>query len=612
MIRPATHYHILAFLWPIMRKRIVVLLIMVAMMILGIVLGLLQPFFYKEAIDTLAETGVHDLSALRHSLLMVFWGVLLGMAFLTLHELSALLLAGIDAFVMSEAHEKVFAHVQHLSTNFHNNTFAGSTIRKIGRGTDAIENMLDRMWFDFFPLFITLIGIIIILFVIAPVLGFVVIVATIIYAPISIFLSLRFAAFQEWTDRQDTRVTASMVDAITGNASVKAFSAERREEARHYGVLSEWRQRAVKTWRYGNVTSWIQFMLMMLIELVLLSFAVWLWYRGEFTAGSFLLIYFYMGRLWGHLQNIGRNVRQYLQASAHLQEMVGLYHLPCGVADRAHAVQLTVINGAIAFRNVTFAYPSTHSPAADVPRAGFPTMKVEEERSRNIFQNFSVDIESGEKIALVGHSGGGKSTFVKLLLRLYDLDSGRIMIDGQNIAAVKQESLRRSIGLMPQDPLLFHRSIAENISYGKPGASSGDIEHVAKLAHAHEFIRSLPQGYDTLVGERGVKLSGGERQRVAIARAILAATPILILDEATSSLDSLSEKYIQEALDVLMRGRTTIVIAHRLSTIKKVDRILVIEDGKIVEEGSHGALIRKKDGVYKRFYDLQAGGFIGE
>ena len=218
----------------------------------------------------------------------------------------------------------------------------------------------------------------------------------------------------------------------------------------------------------------------------------------------------------------------------------------------------------------------------------------------------SIDISSGEKLALVGPSGSGKSTFVKLIQRLYNVTDGRILIDGQDIAGVSMESLRRQVALVPQEPSLFHRSLSENISYGSPGASQDAIIAAAKKAFAHEFIETLPKGYDTLVGERGVKLSGGERQRVAIARAILADAPILILDEATSSLDSISEHYIQKALEELMKGRTTITIAHRLSTIQKADRILVFDKGEIIEQGNHDSLMARPGSRYKALYDMQA------
>src|SRR6202046_2239559 len=234
-------------------------------------------------------------------------------------------------------------------------------------------------------------------------------------------------------------------------------------------------------------------------------------------------------------------------------------------------------------------------------------------RTEPLFRNFSLRIEPGERVGLVGHSGSGKSSFVKLLHRLYDVSSGRILVDGQDIALVTQESLRAQLALVPQEPILFHRSLAENIAYGRPDARIADIEEAARLANAHEFILRQPKGYHTLVGERGVKLSGGERQRVALARAFLANSPVLVLDEATSSLDSESEALIQEAMGRLIVGRTAIVIAHRLSTVRMLDRILVFEQGSVVEEGTHEALVRRTGGTYKRLFERQALGlFVDE
>ncbi len=254
------------------------------------------------------------------------------------------------------------------------------------------------------------------------------------------------------------------------------------------------------------------------------------------------------------------------------------------VDDLSGARALAVTHGRVIFDEVTFGYAGAARP---------------------LFDRFSLEIRPGEKVGLVGASGAGKSTFVKLLQRLYDLDSGRILIDGQDIAMVTQASLRRAIGLVPQDPALFHRSIAENIAYGRPGAPTAAIKKAAALAHADIFVQRLPNGYRTLVGERGVKLSGGERQRVAIARAILAATPILVLDEATSSLNSLSEALIRDAIDHLSAGRTTLVVAHRLSTVRRLDRILVFEAGRVIEDGSHKDLVARPGGVYRRLFETQ-------
>jgi ATP-binding cassette subfamily B protein len=273
-----------------------------------------------------------------------------------------------------------------------------------------------------------------------------------------------------------------------------------------------------------------------------------------------------------------------------MEELVSLQEESLGVADAIEAKPLRVKRGAITFDRVGFTYSGQLNP---------------------LFTNFSVSIRPGERIGLVGHSGSGKTTFVKLLHRLYDIDGGRILIDGQDIALVSQGSLRAQLALVPQEPILFHRSLAENIAYGRPNASSTEIEEAACLANAHDFIKQQPKGYATLVGERGVKLSGGERQRIALARAFLANAPVLVLDEATSSLDSESETAIQEAMERLMVGRTSIVIAHRLSTVRMLDRILVFDHGRIVEEGSHDVLVQN-EGTYQRLFEKQALGLISD
>jgi ATP-binding cassette subfamily B protein len=266
------------------------------------------------------------------------------------------------------------------------------------------------------------------------------------------------------------------------------------------------------------------------------------------------------------------------------------YHLtPPKIVDRPGAVPLRVERGAVRFERVRFHYRGHDRP---------------------LFDGLDVAIRAGERVALVGRSGSGKTTFTKLLQRLHEIQGGRILVDGQDIAGVTLESLRRAIALVPQEPVLFHRSLAENIAYARPDATQAEVERAARLAHADAFIDRLPDRYATLVGERGVKLSGGERQRVAIARAILADRPILVLDEATSSLDSEAEGLIQDALERLMAGRTTVVIAHRLSTVRSVDRILVFEQGRIVEEGNHEALLARPNGAYRRLHRLQAAGLV--
>jgi len=270
---------------------------------------------------------------------------------------------------------------------------------------------------------------------------------------------------------------------------------------------------------------------------------------------------------------------------------VDVHVTPLGIEDRSTAKAISIEEGRIGFENVTFQYGSHTTP---------------------LYKDFSVTIPAGQRVGLVGHSGSGKTTFVKLIQRLYDVTGGRITIDGQDVAESTQESLRRQVAIVPQEPILFHRSLAENIGYGRPDATPEEIEDAARLANAHDFIAALPKGYRTLVGERGVKLSGGERQRVALARAFLADAPILILDEATSSLDSESEALIQQAIERLMVGRTAIIIAHRLSTVRSLDRILVFDQGRIAEDGTHEQLLALDGGVYRRLFERQAGGIRRE
>ena len=589
MSRSVTHLQVLAFVWHYVRRYKLLVTLMVSFLLIQISCTLVQPLFYKQAVDLISAADPADPGVVRQVILFVLIGIACGVTSLTLHEVATLCLSWMDTKILRQVHSDVFAKIQRLSTRFHISTFAGSTARKINRGVDAVESVIDQMWFHFLPIFVFVTGLATVLTIFAPLLGIVMIVGILVYIAVAVSLNLVLARYYSWASEQDTNLTASLVDTITGNALVKAFSAEVYEEGRHGEVVTEWRRRWWISWRNANLFTWIQFMVLMCVELAALLTAVYLWYRGEFTAGGFIVAIFYIGQIWGRVFDIGRNIREYIKAVAYGEEMVEMYQQPYGVADQEDATDLTVTKGTVALNSITFTYENTDQP---------------------IYEDFSLEIAGGEHIALVGHSGGGKSTFVKLLMRLYDMDAGTITIDGQNIAGVTQESLRKNVALVPQDPILFHRSVGENIAYARPDATAEEIEEAARRAHAHEFISKLPDTYNTLVGERGVKLSGGERQRVAIARAILADKPILVLDEATSSLDSASELHIQEGLKELMKGRTAIVIAHRLSTIKAVDRIVVIENGEILEQGSHSELLKLDGGLYRELYELQAGGFM--
>jgi len=585
------HIDVLRFVWRYTRSHAWALLLIVAFSAVSTGCFLLQPFFYRRAIDAIAAATRPDITTFWYAVKQFVFGVGVAVVAFVIEQGGGLFLGKVEAKVMRSAHADVFAIVQRHAMGFHVNQFAGATSRKITRGTDAIEGILDKIFLNFLPTIILMIGFMIVLSLLAFPIALAMLFGTIVYAGITVVLNLALTRVYNWVDYQDTRVTGNLVDAISSNALVKSFAAEPREDLRHGTLLREWERRQWLAWTVSTSITLVQYLLLLVIELVVFALAVWLWYRGRFSAGGFIILIFYMGQLWGRLWDFGRNVREYIRAISRGEEMVEIASQPLGVRDIPHAAALIVRRGEVRFDGVRFGYEHVTS---------------------SVFKDFSIRIAPGERIALVGHSGGGKSTFVKLLLRLYDIQAGRILIDDQDIATVTQESLRSAIALVPQDPILFHRSIAENIAYGKPDATKEEIEHAAHAAHAHEFIEVLPQGYDTLVGERGVKLSGGERQRVAIARALLADKPILVLDEATSSLDSLSEKYIQEALAQLMQRRTSIVIAHRLSTIRQADRILVIDQGNIVEEGTHASLLKRENGIYRNLFELQAGGFLGK
>ncbi len=494
------------------------------------------------------------------------------------------------ARVMHELTQDAFRRVQVYSTDWHANHFAGSTVRSITRGMWAFDTFGDTLYINLLPTAVVLCGVTLALFATFPLVGGLAIGFTILFTAVSIGLVEGWAApALARSNEADTEIGGALADAIGGNAAVKSFAAELREEERFAGVMEAWRAVTLVAWGRMVSTSFIQGALWVGFKGAVLASAVWLWSTGAASVGDvvFILICHYV--IGGYLRDIGHHIRNLQKAVSELEDVVLYAARPIDIVDAPDAKPLTVERGEITFDQVTFAY------------AG---------QSRGTYRDFSITLKAGEKVALVGVSGSGKSTFTKLIQRLYELEGGRILIDGQDIARVTQASLRQAIAVVPQDPALFHRSLAQNIAYGRPDAGRGEVLAAAGQAHADRFIDQLPLGYETLVGERGIKLSGGERQRIAVARAILAATPVLILDEATSALDSESEAMIQDALETLMEGRTTIIIAHRLSTIRHVDRILVFEDGHVVEDGSHDALLANPSGLYRRLYEIQAGGFL--
>lgn len=571
------------------RQRGTVAYILLAMG-LGTAADLLLPVFSGRLVDAIAtgaRVRTHALGEAERAI-----GYMLGLgAVLTISRYVGIMgVSRLTIRLMSRMAADAFSRVLRLSTDWQANNFAGSIVRRITRGMWAVDLLNDTLLLALFPAILVLTGSAIVLGTHWLSMGLLVAAAASLYVAASVCVSVGYVApAARLSNLQDTRIGATLADAITCNAVVKSFGAEAREESRLAHVFAKWSRRTFRHWAFATRGSALQLTLLTGFRNGVALYALFLWWRGLATPGdvTFVLTSYFI--VHGYLRDIGQHVANLQRSVNEMEEMVELQQQPLGVDDRAGAKPLVVTAGEIVFDRVGFTYSRQSSP---------------------LFSDFSLRIAPGERVGLVGHSGSGKTTFVKLLHRLYDLNGGEIRIDGQTIADVQQDSLRAQLALVPQEPILFHRSLAENIAYGRPDATREEIEEAACLANAHDFISAQVKGYGTLVGERGVKLSGGERQRVALARAFLANAPVLVLDEATSSLDSESEAAIQEAMERLMVGRTAIVIAHRLSTVRMLDRILVFDKGQIIEEGTHESLVRKMGGTYQRLFEKQAMGLV--
>jgi ATP-binding cassette, subfamily B, bacterial len=552
----------------------------------GALADVLTPYFAGRLVNALA-TAAHAKAAAFDAALSAFAALIaLGVAAALLRYLMFLDIIALTLRMMSEIAGNAFHRVQRFSSDWHANSFAGSTVRKITRGMWALDLLNDTLLIGLLPSLAMLVGATVLLGMHWPAMGAVVGAGALVYVVVTAGLSVGFVApAARLGNAWDTRMGGALADAVTCNSVVKAFGAELREEERLSRVVGKWRSRTRRAWVRGTANGGAQNAMLAAMQAAMLGAALILWMRDEASVGdiTFALTMFLV--LQGYLRDVGMLVRNLQRSVNDMEELVALENHPLGIDDEPDAPAIAIERGEIRFEHVTFRYDAHAAP---------------------LYADFSMRIAPGERIGLIGHSGSGKTTFIKLIQRLYDVQSGAILIDGQDIARVRQASLRAQIAIVQQEPLLFHRTLSENIAYARPGATRAEIERAARLANAHEFIAALPKGYETLVGERGVKLSGGERQRVAIARAFLADAPILIFDEATSSLDSESEALIQQAMERLMVGRTTIVIAHRLSTVRALDRLLVLDRGRIVEQGDHDALIRIERGIYRRLFERQA------
>jgi ATP-binding cassette subfamily B protein len=555
------------------------------------------PVAAGRLVDALGETARQGMAGagadVAGDAAAVALGVLTGVMALyqLLNYLGGLVWNKMAALCMSGVLNDGFARIQHFSADWHANTFAGSTVHKLTRGKWSYEHISNILLRQFLPLSLVILGLAGVMLARFPTVGI------LFLAMVSVYLALSVALATRWVRPANVRAAAadsqiggSVADAVSNNAAVKAFGAEAREEALFRRVTGRWRDLALVSWARGQHMSLIQQALWLSLQAGMLVLLIGLARRGAATPGDVAFVITACFQLGGSLRQVGDHIRTLQRASAELADLIEFKTAPLGVADVPAAMPLRIGGphgrGEIVFDNVRFAYPGQ---GPDRPP---------------LYDGFDLRIAPGEKVALVGPSGSGKSTFVKLIQRLYDVNDGAIWIDGQDIASVQQSSLRRCVSIVPQEPVLFHRSLADNIAYARPDASEAEIIECARRARAHEFIACLAKGYRTLVGERGVKLSGGERQRVAIARAFLADAPIVVFDEATSSLDTVTEKLIQAAMAELMAGRTTIIVAHRLSTVRDADRILVFDAGQIVEQGNHAELLAR-GGAYARLHAVE-------
>jgi len=573
---------LLPYLWPKdsheLRTRVVVA---VALLIFAKLINVAIPFFYKAVVDGLTAPEAGAIIALPLAALLAYGGARLGTAVFA--QLRDAIFAKVAQHAGRQVSLSVFNHLFQLSLGYHLSRRTGELSRAIDRGVRAITFMLGMVLFNILPTlfeFALVIGILLINYDWPfALITFVTIVG---YAVFTIVATEWRTQYRRMMNTEDNAVSAKAVDSLLNYETVKTFTNERLEAERFDQTLARYEGAAIKSQTTLAALNFGQAAIVAVGVTAIMIVAAQGVVAGRLTVGDVVLVNAFLLQLYQPLNILGFVYRELKQSLADLETLASLLAKKPEIADRADAEPLMLRGGEVRFENVGFGYDSR----------------------RAILRDIDFTLPAGQSLAVVGSSGTGKSTIVRLLFRFYDVDSGQISIDGQDIRGVTQHSLRSSIGLVPQDTVLFNDTIRTNIAYGQADADQVAIENAARAAQIHDFIESLPDGYDTLVGERGLKLSGGEKQRVAIARMVLKNPPILILDEATSALDSLTEQQIQTALHALAAGRTTLMIAHRLSTVVDADQILVIEDGKVIEHGRHQDLL-ERNGSYAEMWTRQ-------
>ncbi len=546
------------------------------------------PFILKHIIDRVFELNSNKeniLHAVKY-LALLYLALWIGMACVmrTLDWMKLQLFPSLRADIVNS----MFSYLSRHSYSYYQNNFAGSLSNKISDmadGTNAILRTIDEAFAQTLGLVVATIT----MFVVHPIFAGIFFIWALCFIGVAYYFSKNIQLLSHIYATSKTSLVGKIVDSISNAMNMRMFARHNEEQQNIHTAVDDvvLKSRAMQR-RILHMHIIFDVSIIILLSAMMFGL-IHMYSKGLVTAGDFAFV---ISLSIAKLFNLWYIASQFVEFAEHIgkcSQALTIITAPHDITDRPGAKPLTVKNGSIEFNNVTFHY----------------------NKNNTLFENKNILINPGEKVGLVGFSGSGKSTFINLIMRFFDVESGSITIDSQNIQDVTQDSLRQHISMIPQDTSLFHRSLMENIRYGKLTATDDEVIQASKQAHCHEFIEQLPDGYASLVGERGIKLSGGQRQRIAIARAILKNAPIVILDEATSALDSVTEKHIQHGLHELMSGRTTIVIAHRLSTLSEMDRILVFDNGHIIEDGSHEQLIHH-NGHYARMWNMQAGGFLPE
>jgi len=586
-LKPPPSISLRGFIWKFLRMQPWSFFFIFLLSIVWAIDSTVWPYLLRLIIDTLTAYDTNRSEAWHALKWMLVAGVFLWIfvevSFRTRDFIRARAFPKLEADIRMA----MFDHIQHHSPKYFNENFSGSLANKIGDMTSQVTAMLENLMV-FIPAVLACIMIVTFFAEINTVFALILAVWIVIHFGVSFLFTKRCVDTSNVHGEARSLLAGKIVDSFTNNYTVNLFAQFAFEKLR-IASFQKVEQEKNHIAQYNIALMLMTLSILYLIGITLLNgFLILFWTQDKVTTGEVIQVFNTTFNVLMLIWFAVDLMPQFFKSIGIATQALTVMNDPQDVVDPPGTPPLVVKRGEIVFENVSFRYGDT-----------------------KLFSDKHVHIKGGEKVGLVGYSGAGKSSFVNLILRFYPIEKGRILIDGQDIAHTTLESLRKQVSLIPQDPILFHRTLKENIQYGKPLATDEEIVTAAKMAHCDEFIRKSPKGYASIVGERGTKLSGGERQRVAIARAILTASPILILDEATSSLDSVTEKFIQQSLEGLMQNKTTLVIAHRLSTLSKMDRILVFDHGKVVEEGTHDALIAK-GGHYANMWKMQAGGFLPE